>query len=360
MSLATAGYFLLRRLAFGKGDGGIQLAVQGATSGSYDLFDKLRVTLKVFGFYLKKLVLPLPLNFATMSVPNWYVPLGIAGILFCCLLLYRRRVSGALFLMAACIISPALLVPLGRMAWTPVAERYLYMPAAFVVIVMVLCCARWSERVGLAANPLVCVTALLITFCGYSTYQRNLVWQHNLTLFEDCVAKSPDCAAAKNELGRALENLGRHEEASRIFLSNQVPAGDKFGIISEINKANYLSRENDVKGAVAHLERLKYTASQPLYDQYLTTLLRLYGVLQAGEDNARRKRKLQVKEIELMKQLQNYTGDSYQLYRIGQLYVSAKDNENAALYFKLAAERAPANAFYKPAAEKLALRLGKR
>ena len=52
LSLATCGYFTLRHLAFRKGDSGIQLAVQGATAGSYDLLNKLRVTLKVFGFYL--------------------------------------------------------------------------------------------------------------------------------------------------------------------------------------------------------------------------------------------------------------------------------------------------------------------
>jgi len=81
LSLAPAGYFLLRHLAFRTHDGAISLAVQGVVGGKIDLWNKLRITLKVFGFYLKKLVLPLPLNFAILTVPNWYVPLGIAGLL---------------------------------------------------------------------------------------------------------------------------------------------------------------------------------------------------------------------------------------------------------------------------------------
>ena len=360
LSLAPVGYFALRHLAFSREDGGIQLAVQGVTAGNYDLLNKLRVTLKVFGYYVKKVVLPLPLNFATMSVSNWYLPLGIAGILFCCWLLYRRKVSGALLLMAACVISPALLVPLGRMAWTPVAERYLYMPAAFVVITLVICGARWFGRNGVPANAVVTLVAMLIAFSGYATYQRNLVWQHNLTLFQDCVAKSPDCVAAKNELGRALESLGRREEARGIFLSNEVASKEKFRIISDINKANYLARDNDVDGAIAYLERLNYTASQPCYDQYLKTLVRLYGVAEAKVAGAGRKRQLQMKQIELVKQLQVHTGDAYLFYRIGQLYVTAKDTGSAAVYFRLAADKAPETAFYKAAAQKLAFRLGEQ
>jgi len=287
------------------------------------------------------------------------VPLGIAGVLFCCWLLYRRRVVGALLLMAAGIISPALLVPLGRMAWTPVAERYLYMPAAFTVIAVVLCGARWCQRAGVPAKAVVALVAVLVTASGWATYRRNLVWQHNLTLFQDTVAKSPDYAPAKNELARALENCGRGEEAKRIYLANVVPATDKFRIISEINRANTMSKSGDVKGAIAHLEGLNYQSSQPAYDQYLSTLVRLYGVQQAKEEDPRRKRACQLKQIALVKEQQASTGDPYLLYRIGQLYVSAQDTATAASYFKLAAEKAPQTAFYKVPAQKLADRLGK-
>jgi hypothetical protein len=360
LSLAPAGYFLLRHLAFRKGDGAIGLAVQGVTVGNLDVLNKLRITLKVFGFYLKKLVLPLPLNFATISVSNWYVPVGIAGLLLCCWLLYRRSATGALLLMAPCIIAPALLVPLGRMAWTPVAERYLYMPLAFVVMVLVVCVARWSGRSGIPSTAVVALVALIIAASGYVTYRRNLVWQHNLTLFQDCVAKSPDCAPAKNELARALQLSGKYEEAKRIFLNNDVPDTDKFRIVSEINRANFMAADKDIEGAIAHLEQLHYSKSQPLYDQYLKTLLDLYGKLQATKQDRASRRQLQLKQIELVKELQAHTGDPYLLYRIGQLYVTAKDMQNAAAYFQSAADKAPASAFYREPAQRLANRLRKQ
>lgn len=360
LSLVPVCYFVLRHLAFRKGDGAISLAVQGATAGNYDILNKLRITLKVFGFYIKKLVLPLPLNFATVSVSNWYVPVGIAGLLLCCWLFYRRSVVGALLLMASCIIAPALLVPLGRMAWTPVAERYLYMPLAFVVMALVVFVARGSVRNGAPANAVVALIALVITVSGYATYRRNLIWQHNLTLFQDCVAKSPDCAPAKNELARALQSSGRYEEAKRIFITNSVPETDKFRIVSEINRANFMAADKDIDGAIAHLLRLHYSNSQPLYEQYLQSLVDLYGKLQATKQDRASQRLIQLKQIELVKELQEHSGDPYLLYRIGQLYVSVKDMQNAATYFQLAADKAPENAFYKGPAQKLANRLRKQ
>jgi hypothetical protein len=359
LSLAPAGYFLLRHLALQRGDGGISLALHGVVAGKYEFFDKLRVILKVFGFYLKKLVFPLPLNFAIISVPDWYVAVGIAGLVLCCYLFYRRSVEGSLLLMGVCIISPALLVPLGRMAWTPVAERYLYMPVAFVVMALVILSALKSERGRIPVQAAVILVALLLAGSGYITYKRNLVWHKNLTLFQDCVEKSPDFAPAKNELARALQNSGKYEEAKKIFLSVKLPETDKYRIVSEINRANYMAADNDIKGGIAHLQQLHYTSSQPLYDQYLKALLFLYGKLEATQTELEKKHELKMKQIDLTKELQSYTGDTYLLYRIGQLYFSVKDEVNAAAYFQLAADKSPARAFYKEPARKLAARLRK-
>ena len=57
----------------------------------------------------------------------------------------------------------------------------------------------------------------LIVFLGSSAFLRNAVWQDRLTLWVDVVTKSLDSARARNNLGRALVDKGRHREAHSQF-----------------------------------------------------------------------------------------------------------------------------------------------
>lgn len=51
---------------------------------------------------------------------------------------------------------------------------------------------RWIE--------LLVIIALLLTY-GWATYERNLVWKDDLSLWSDVVKKSPDKARGYNEIG---------------------------------------------------------------------------------------------------------------------------------------------------------------
>jgi tetratricopeptide (TPR) repeat protein len=357
LTLVPVAYFSCRHLAFGKGDGGIGLAAKGVVAGDLDLMNKARITLKVFGFYLKKLVLPLPLNFATMNVSDWYVILGLGGIVLIAYLLYRHDTIAVLLLMSLSIISPALLVPLGRMAWTPVAERYLYMPAALFIIAVSLTVAGLVTKKWIPAGVVAFVTLIIVTASGYASYQRNLVWQTNLELFTDCVAKSPDCAAVKNELAAALENRGRSDEASVLYLANSVPQQDKFGIIADINKSRALANKGEFADAVALLKSRNEDGSKPLYDQYLKNLIYLNSRLADSQDDPRKSTALRKENIELLIKLQQINGDIYQFYLIGKEYLGVGDKQNAARYFRMAYERSAPEVFYHEPARKLAERL---
>ncbi len=57
------------------------------------------------------------------------------------------------------------------------------------------------------------VFILVVPFLAYLTYERNKVWQDDVTLWADVVAKAPDNARAHNNLGRALGVNGRNIEA---------------------------------------------------------------------------------------------------------------------------------------------------
>jgi tetratricopeptide (TPR) repeat protein len=53
----------------------------------------------------------------------------------------------------------------------------------------------------------------VIAVLGGATFQRNRVWSSNVSLWEDVVRKSPGKARGYNNLGAALSDAGRNEEA---------------------------------------------------------------------------------------------------------------------------------------------------
>ena len=179
----------------------------------YDLFDTLRVSFKVFGFYVKKLFVPVPLNFTIRQVSDLYAPFGL-GVVLVSIWLMRRHYRWFLpFFIAFWMIMPALLLALTSIAWTPLAERYIYLSAAFVAAGS----APLLIRLGHVLAPRVGILLLTILLASAATVtaQRTLVWQDNERLFADTLRQNPDFAAAHNELGIALKEKGQTRAAEK-------------------------------------------------------------------------------------------------------------------------------------------------
>ncbi|MBI2878013.1 MAG: tetratricopeptide repeat protein [Candidatus Tectomicrobia bacterium] len=85
----------------------------------------------------------------------------------------------------------------------------------------------------------VAVCAVLVVAYSLAAYQRNGVWQDEMTLWSDCIKKSPNKARPHNNLGMALNDLGRHEEAIGVLKkaisleSEHVEARNNLGIAYE-------------------------------------------------------------------------------------------------------------------------------
>jgi len=353
-------YFTLRHLSIGRHDSGIGLALKGIVKvEDHDFINKVWISLKVIGFYFKKLVAPLPLNFIINSVSNWYVIAGVLVIICCLYLCWRRSLLSALLLMSACIISPALLVPLGKMALAPVAERYLYMPSAFFAVALAVGGASILHRYQVSKVLVRAVVMLVLLGAGYVTWQRNLVWQTNLSFFQDCVRQNPDFIPTRNELASALQKAGRIDEAQQVYLSNKVPATGNYHIVTEINRANVMAANKDIIGAIKLLKGVDGQESNPFYKNYLQSRLHLNGLLLQESIKPELKNAVNLENIELSKKLFLRSGDPFYYYQIGKLCMIVNDDKQAAQYFRLAAEKSPAKAFYKEPARKLAERLSR-
>jgi hypothetical protein len=355
LTATPVGYFTLRYFALKTYDSSVARAVKGVVNSQHhDIYNKIRISFKVFGFYIKKLIFPLPLNFTISNVSNWYVLVGVIGIIICLYLCYKRDVISALLLMSACTIAPALLVPLGRMALAPIAERYLYIPTAFFSIAVVLYGAKLFQKANYTSVVSSILPAILLSVCGFVTLQRNFVWQKNLSLFQDSVAQNPDHAVMRNELANALRNEGRHTEADSIYNDNKTPLNEEISLAAEINRALTFYRNDDLKSAIALLKRFSGHKESPYYRDYLQKRIYFNDRLIERLDNPVARETIQRENLSFMIELQHLTGDPHGFYNIGQLAMNLGDLQAAYDYFRLAADNSASGAYYKEPAKKLA------
>jgi Flp pilus assembly protein TadD len=100
-----------------------------------------------------------------------------------------------------------------------IMEHRLYLPnfgaaAGFAVAFHLM--ARKFPR--LAGGKLFFVGAtILVLVLGFATYQRNHIWGDSLRLWQDVVTKSPNKGRALNNLGVALDDAGKRQDAYNLF-----------------------------------------------------------------------------------------------------------------------------------------------
>ncbi|PLX91341.1 MAG: hypothetical protein C0621_11095 [Desulfuromonas sp.] len=344
-------YLIKRLLSFGlSGDKGLLYILDKFNYGPFDI---IRVSLKVFGFYVKKLLVPVPLNFAIVEINDGYVILGALMLLLVTLWVRSKNLPTQFTVVSLVLISPAVLIALTSVAWTPVAERYLYFPSFFLSMGVAGWLTEKNAKKSRAGVWLLGAIALLLLPATVVTVQRNIIWQSNLSLYEDTLAKSPTFTSLKNELGIALIANGKLREAEKILDSGIATHGTWISGLLYVNKARVL------------VERGEFVTARNL-------LLDVVGKKISGREDVLRmlarideKRLLEAKdpeEVEFVREqlIQSYerlfsaTKDPISLYRTGQLLISAGDKKEAARFFSEAYERAPQDAYYRQAAKKLA------
>jgi tetratricopeptide (TPR) repeat protein len=352
----VVGYFALRHLAIAR-DSGISTALKGVTGGDYDLFNKVRVAFKVYGFYFKKLLVPWPLNFGIIEISGWYV---LAGIILATLLLYllwRADVAGAFGLMAFCVLSPALLVVFGNMTWTPLAERYLYTSAALFAPLAAYMVLRVQSLVAVSHRrrlDLALVALLLIFFA--TTLHRSWIWQDNLRLYQDTVVKSPGLSAAKTELASVLLRKGRTAEAEEVLAGMQGGNSVSGYINDDLNLAEVLLSRGDVEEARAILLPLLKINPKKYYD-VLQALLRTNDQRIGSAETPELRLAIQQESLAWLEEQQRLRPSAFTVYRIAKMQLTMGDKIAALTSFRASLAKAPADAHYRGAAKTFIERL---
>jgi Flp pilus assembly protein TadD len=188
------------------------VGAQGA-AWSLTLADRGLIAGRALWFYAGKLVWPAHLTFI---YPRWKIepavwwqwlfPVAAAGVVAGLWLARRRLGKGPLVavLFFAGTLGPALgFVNVYPMRYSFVADHFQYLAGVGLIT---LCAA------GLARMPRV-IPATLVVLLGALTWQQAGIYRNLETLWRDTLAKNPDCWLAHNNLGVALVDKGRFDEA---------------------------------------------------------------------------------------------------------------------------------------------------
>ena len=214
-----------------------------------DWMHTLFVSLKAFSFYMKKVVMPYPLNFAIVEVDPLYEVLAVPVVAICLFIASRRTQLSAVFTTGIFLITPAFLLAFGQIAWTPYAERYLYIPSAFLVSSSVVYLGGRLANYSVAGKRAALLLLLMIMFIG--TLNRSIVWQNDVKLCKDTIEESPRARNIRLVYSGLLTGKGDYVEALRqLEIGKELPSlayDERF----DLNMAEIYYRQGRLDDAIA-------------------------------------------------------------------------------------------------------------
>lgn len=213
-SLSTAGVLLLRTTVVGVGLG---YREEGAPQG---LLGLAGFVARILVADFRLLTAPWPLNayYTAGEVP--ITPLATAAALVALSIYYAAagRSRGRLGILALAwtlgFLLPTLkIVPISGAV---IAERYLYLPAAGFALALGTLVDRLAARPRWGA-PVLAASLALGGLLTAGTLARQAVWRDGIHLFKHLAQASPAYLHSRFDLGNALVEAGRYEEAVESF-----------------------------------------------------------------------------------------------------------------------------------------------
>ncbi len=229
----------------------------GARGGywAFSFPDRCLIAGRALWFYLGKLAWPSPLVFI---YPRWRIdaaawwqylfPLGALAVLALLLATRRRLGDGALVagVVFAVTLAPALgFVDVYPMRYSFVADHFQYL-ASVAPLALVAALAARGGRAGLVAGG---VAAAL---CGALTWRQAHAYRDAETLWRDTLAKNPNAAMARVNLGHLLQQSGRVDEAMTQLAAALALEPDEWDVHS--NLANALAFQGRLDEAVVRYQ----------------------------------------------------------------------------------------------------------
>lgn len=293
---------------------------------NYSIF----VCLRALGFYFKKIFLPLPLNFAIVEVDPLYELLALPLLVVLIFLFVQRSMVAGYLLTASAMVAPAFPIAFNQIAWTPYAERYVYIALGFVVPAAAVLISR------LTISPRLCmlVSVGLAGVLFSATLHRSWQWTTNELLWADTVKKSPLSEKAWNNYGVALMEHGEYVEAGKKFAVAASLTGFGYKDKYDINMGVAMMKRHDYAQALHKLLEV-VELSKGKSDRALDVLVEVVDAEAALRD---------VRLEEVRSTLQHFAdtaNSSGYYYQLGRLAKTQQQNVAAKSFFEKAYAVAP-------------------
>ncbi|MGO8673102.1 MAG: tetratricopeptide repeat protein [Capsulimonadaceae bacterium] len=175
-------------------------------------------------FYFDKLFLPIKLGPDYGWTPLWlshqkwppFTLLFSAAVIAAIAFTWKRLpyVAAGLLLFAGALLPVLGLVPFGYQVYSTVADRYAYVAMLGPALILAWLLSLRPSPIGFAIAGV-----WLVVLAGLS-FQQSAIWQNSYTLFKYSINLNPRSFVSYCNLGTALENDGKHDEAIAAMLQS--------------------------------------------------------------------------------------------------------------------------------------------
>ena len=304
--------------------------------------------ISAYGFYLGKLFYPFPLNFAIVDV-NKALSIAVLALLvpLCVALFYRNERLRLPLLILLTGIVPPIMALLGKLAWTPYAERYLYLPMVGFSISAAIVLLTYGKKIPY----IVLVSALMLL--AIPTISRVVLWTDPVALWRDAVEKSPQFPRAHIGLAAPLIEGKNYDEAKE-HLDKAAALGFNRDYLWQNYAAMYYAKKEYKNYEKFMLKAAAVSKKSTTY--YLGIIGSLNHIYSGKGERYTRYRKA------IYYYLMAYENDPAYiqgLYNAGKLYWIMGDKKNARFYLSKFVQQERDN-MYKPFAVKILKKLDKK
>ncbi len=217
----------------------------------------------VIAFYIKKLIIPFPLNFAIASIDT--IAYSVFFLFLCLInfisIFYRKWTLPVFFLILILSFSPSLLVALDKVAWVPMAERYLYLSLA-VMSIGTIAFIQWFCQVKKVSHAIILPAVIILLLVNtISTFHRQFDFKDDNSIWSATLKTNPENSmvlclygqySAGKEKRRAFEKAAANPEpfkwrdkATLTLAEFKMAEGKYQETIQLINKALKIKKNYD-------------------------------------------------------------------------------------------------------------------
>jgi tetratricopeptide (TPR) repeat protein len=199
----------------------LESILEGYNTRNFTLSQRLLAQPRVVIFYLSQLLWPhpsrlnldhdFPLSNSLMDpMTTLFSIIAIAALIGLAAVKARtqRLLSFSIVWFFGNLVIESSIIPLEI-----IFEHRVYLPSMTFSLTVALVVYRWVKPAWLQAVLL----GIMVTVGAFWTYERNSVYVDRITMWQDCVNKSPRKARPHNNLGVALADQGFHTEAIKKY-----------------------------------------------------------------------------------------------------------------------------------------------